>query len=284
MPRSMTGYGRAVKTFEKREVTVEIKAVNHRFFEFSARTPRQYNFLEERLKKLFSAEINRGKVEAYVSVTSVGDPDETVEPNTEVIKSYVDALRSVGETVSLNDDLSLSHLLRIPDAFTVRKVEEDEEELWEDVRQTAEEALAAFVSMRTAEGEKLRSDIMRKLDEIEADVAEVSVRSPEVTVQYRDRLYSKHIDEQRILTEAAIFADKTAVDEEIVRLRSHISQYREILSLSEPIGKRLDFLIQEFNREVNTIGSKCNDLAITKLVLEMKGIVEKIREQIQNIE
>ncbi len=292
MPRSMTGYGRAVKTFEKREVTVEIKAVNHRFFEFSARTPRQYNFLEERLKKLFSAEINRGKVEAYVSVTSVGDPDETVEPNTEVIKSYVDALRSVGETVSLNDDLSLSHLLRIPDAFTVRKVEEDEEELWEDVRQTAEEALAAFVSMRTAEGEKLRSDIMRKLDEIEADVAEVSVRSPEVTVQYRDRLYSKlkelleekNIDEQRILTEAAIFADKTAVDEEIVRLRSHISQYREILSLSEPIGKRLDFLIQEFNREVNTIGSKCNDLAITKLVLEMKGIVEKIREQIQNIE
>ena len=292
MPRSMTGYGRAVKTFEKREVTVEIKAVNHRFFEFSARTPRQYNFLEERLKKLFSAEINRGKVEAYVSVTSVGDPDETVEPNTEVIKSYVDALRSVGETVSLNDDLSLSHLLRIPDAFTVRKVEEDEEELWEDVRQTAEEALAAFVSMRTAEGEKLRSDIMRKLDEIEADVAEVSVRSPEVTVQYRDRLYSKlkelleekNIDEQRILTEAAIFADKTAVDEEIVRLRSHISQYREILSLNEPIGKRLDFLIQEFNREVNTIGSKCNDLAITKLVLEMKGIVEKIREQIQNIE
>ena len=292
MPRSMTGYGRAVKTFDDREVTVELKAVNHRFFEFTARAPRQYAFVEERLKKLFSAEINRGKVEAFVSVTSVGAPDETVEANLEVIESYVTALRNIQYKVGAVDDLALSHLLKIPEAFTVKKVEEDEEQLWGEIAETANEALAAFVSMRQTEGEKLRADILLKLDEIEADVNKVEKRSPEVTAAYRDRLYSKlrelledkNIDEQRILTEAAIFADKTAVDEETVRLKSHISQYREILAKSGPIGKQLDFLIQEFNREVNTIGSKCNDLEITKIVLEMKNAVEKIREQIQNIE
>ncbi len=292
MPRSMTGYGRAVKTFDDREVTVELKAVNHRFFEFTARAPRQYAFVEERLKKLFSAEINRGKVEAFVSVTSVGAPDETVEANLEVIESYVTALRNIQYKVGAVDDLALSHLLKIPEAFTVKKVAEDEEQLWGEISQTANEALAAFVSMRQTEGEKLRADILLKLDEIEADVNKVEKRSPEVTAAYRDRLYSKlrelledkNIDEQRILTEAAIFADKTAVDEETVRLKSHISQYREILAKSGPIGKQLDFLIQEFNREVNTIGSKCNDLEITKIVLEMKNAVEKIREQIQNIE
>ena len=288
----MTGYGRAVKTFDDREVTVELKAVNHRFFEFTARAPRQYAFVEERLKKLFSAEINRGKVEAFVSVTSVGATDETVEANLEVIESYVTALRNIQYKVGAVDDLALSHLLKIPEAFTVKKVAEDEEQLWGEISQTANEALAAFVSMRQTEGEKLRADILLKLDEIEADVNKVEKRSPEVTAAYRDRLYSKlrelledkNIDEQRILTEAAIFADKTAVDEETVRLKSHISQYREILAKNGPIGKQLDFLIQEFNREVNTIGSKCNDLEITKIVLEMKNAVEKIREQIQNIE
>ena len=288
----MTGYGRAVKTFDDREVTVELKAVNHRFFEFTARAPRQYAFVEERLKKLFSAEINRGKVEAFVSATSVGAPDETVEANLEVIESYVTALRNIQYKVGAVDDLALSHLLKIPEAFTVKKVEEDEEQLWSEISQTANEALAAFVLMRQTEGEKLRADILLKLDEIEADVNKVEKRSPEVTAAYRDRLYSKlrelledkNIDEQRILTEAAIFADKTAVDEETVRLKSHISQYREILAKNGPIGKQLDFLIQEFNREVNTIGSKCNDLEITKIVLEMKNAVEKIREQIQNIE
>lgn len=292
MPRSMTGYGRAVKVFDDFEITVELKSVNHRFFEFFAKTPRQYAFLEERLKKLFSSEINRGKVEAYVSVTAVGVPDETVSPNLDVIKSYVTALHDVGNLLSIPDDISLSHVLRIPDAFSVTKREDDEEALWSEVKATADEALKAFVSMREVEGEKLRSDILLKLEEIEKSVETIEKRSPEVTAQYRERLYSKlseilhdkNIDEQRILTEAAIFADKTAVDEETVRLRSHIGQCRDILCENEPIGKRLDFLIQEFNREVNTIGSKCNDLEITKLVLGMKNAVEKIREQIQNIE
>ena len=292
MPRSMTGYGRAVKVFDDREITVELKAVNHRFFEFTARVPRQYSFMEERLKKLISPEVNRGKVEAYVSVTSVSEPEETVVANVDIIGSYVTALRDIKDALAVSDDLSLSHLLRIPDAFTVVKREEDEEQVWEEVRITAEEAVAAFVDMRRTEGEKLKSDILIKLDEIEANVSKVAERSPQVTEKYRERLYAKlkelledrNVDDQRVLTEAAIFADKTAVDEEIVRLRSHISQYREILSQNEPIGKRLDFLIQEFNREVNTIGSKCNDLEITKTVLEMKNAVEKIREQIQNIE
>ena len=292
MPRSMTGYGRAVKVFDDFEITVELKSVNHRFFEFFAKTPRQYAFLEERLKKLFSSEINRGKVEAYVSVTAVGVPEETVSPNFDVIKSYVTALHDVGNRLLIPDDISLSHVLRIPDAFSVTKREDDEEALWSEVKATADEALKAFVSMREVEGEKLRSDILLKLEEIEKSVETIEKRSPEVTAQYRERLYSKlseilhdkNIDEQRILTEAAIFADKTAVDEETVRLRSHIGQCRDILCENEPIGKRLDFLIQEFNREVNTIGSKCNDLEITKLVLGMKNAVEKIREQIQNIE
>lgn len=292
MPRSMTGYGRAVKTFENREITVEIKAVNHRFFEFFARVPRQYSFLEERLKKLFSPTINRGKVETYVSIAAIGDPDEVVKPNVEIMKSYVVALRAANAELGIADDLALSNLLRIPDAFSVEKAEEDEEQLWEQVKSAAEEALSAFIEMRKAEGERLKSDILIKLSEIEANVERVEKRSPEVVKRHYDRLYAKlcellqdkNIDEQRILTECAIFADKTAVDEESVRLHSHIAQYRELLELDEPIGKRLDFLIQEFNREVNTTGSKCSDLDITKIVLEMKGTVEKIREQIQNIE
>ena len=292
MPRSMTGYGRAVKIFDNREITVELKAVNHRFFEFSARVPRQYSFLEDRLKKLFSSEINRGKVEAFVSIAAVGGPEETVEANEDIIKSYVSALRGLQNSLDVEDDLSLSSLLRIPDAFTVKKPEEDEEEIWSQTEAAAKEALSAFVLMRQTEGEKLKSDILEKLGEIEANVLKIEERSPEVTAQYRERLYAKlrelmedkDIDDRRILTEAAVFADKTAVDEETVRLKSHIAQCGDILSKSGPVGKQLDFLIQEFNREVNTIGSKCNDLAITKLVLDMKNAVEKIREQIQNIE
>lgn len=292
MPRSMTGYGRAIKTYETREITVEIKSVNHRFFEFSTKLPRQYSFLDERLKKLCSSAVSRGKVEMYVAVSAIGEPEEKIAANVEVIDSYVKALREIKDKVNAIDDISLSHILRIPDAFIVTKREEDEDELWNQVSETAHEALDAFMKMRETEGEKLRADILLKLDEIEKNVDKVSARSPEVTEQYMQRLYSKlceiladqNIDCQRILTEAAIFADKTAVDEEIVRLRSHISQYRDILGMNEPIGKRLDFLIQEFNREVNTIGSKCNDLEITKTVLDMKNCVEKIREQIQNIE
>lgn len=292
MPKSMTGYGRAMKSFPSHEITVEVKAVNHRFFEFSCRLPRQYSFLEEKLKSLFASQISRGKVESYVSIQCTDGSDALVTVNTPLAKSYVDALRDANSELRLNDDLTLSQLFRMSDIFSVTKVETDENELWNMVCEVAQEALNSFVAMRKIEGDRLRDDILSKLTFIENTVAKIESRSPEVTEQYRARLYNKicevlgdkNIDESRILTEAAIFADKTAVDEELVRLGSHIAQYRELLSLDEPIGKKLDFLTQEMNREVNTTGSKCNDLTITHMVVDLKSTIEKIREQIQNIE
>lgn len=292
MPKSMTGYGRASKSFESYEITVELRSVNHRFFEFSARIPRQYSFLEDKLKSLFASKINRGKVEAYVSINCIDGSDAVVEVNTSLADNYISALRKANEQLGLKDDLTLSKLFRMSDVFTVQKVESDENELWELVSATALEALDSFIAMRAVEGERLKNDILSKLDYIEETVEKIETRSPDVTKEYRAKLYSrlcdvlgdKNIDESRILTEAAIFADKTAVDEETVRLRSHISQYRDLLSLDEPIGKKLDFLIQEMNREVNTTGSKCSDLTITRMVVDLKSTIEKIREQIQNIE
>ncbi len=292
MPKSMTGYGRSKMLFGAREITVEIRSVNHKFFEFSSRVPRQYGYIEDKLKALFSASVSRGKVEAYVSISTNDGSDVSVEVNTPLAENYISALRKANSTLNLNDDITLTRLFGIPDIFTVTKAETDENELWEEVRATASAALEGFVDMRRREGERLKADILTKLDYIEETVAKIELRSPEVTKEYRERLYQKlcdilqdkNIDEARILTEAAIFADKTAVDEETVRLKSHVASFRELLELDEPIGKKLDFLVQEMNREVNTTGSKCSDLTITKMVVDLKSTIEKVREQIQNIE
>ncbi len=292
MPKSMTGYGRSKMLFGAREITVEIRSVNHKFFEFSSRVPRQYGYIEDKLKALFSASISRGKVEAYVSISTNDGSDVSVEVNTPLAENYISALRKANSTLNLTDDITLTRLFGIPDIFTVTKAETDENELWEEVRATASAALEGFVDMRRREGERLKADILTKLDYIEETVAKIELRSPEVTKEYRERLYQKlcdilqdkNIDEARILTEAAIFADKTAVDEETVRLKSHVASFRELLELDEPIGKKLDFLVQEMNREVNTTGSKCSDLTITKMVVDLKSTIEKVREQIQNIE
>ena len=292
MPKSMTGYGRSKMRFGAREITVEIRSVNHKFFEFSSRVPRQYGYIEDKLKALFSASISRGKVEAYVSISTNDGSDVSVEVNTPLAENYISALRKANSTLNLTDDITLTRLFGIPDIFTVTKAETDENELWEEVRATASAALEGFVDMRRREGERLKADILTKLDYIEETVAKIELRSPEVTKEYRERLYQKlcdilqdkNIDEARILTEAAIFADKTAVDEETVRLKSHVASFRELLELDEPIGKKLDFLVQEMNREVNTTGSKCSDLTITKMVVDLKSTIEKVREQIQNIE
>ncbi len=292
MPKSMTGYGRSKMLFGAREITVEIRSVNHKFFEFSSRVPRQYGYIEDKLKALFSASISRGKVEAYVNISTNDGSDVSVEVNTPLAENYISALRKANSTLNLTDDITLTRLFGIPDIFTVTKEETDENELWEEVRATAAAALEGFVDMRRREGERLKADILTKLDYIEGTVAKIELRSPEVTREYRERLYQKlcdilqdkNIDEARILTEAAIFADKTAVDEETVRLKSHVASFRELLELDEPIGKKLDFLVQEMNREVNTTGSKCSDLTITKMVVDLKSTVEKVREQIQNIE
>lgn len=292
MIRSMTGYGRSQQTLDGREILVEIKSVNHRYFEFSARVPRAYGYLEEKLKSFLQGKVSRGKIEMGVTIYNIEGKDALIEVNSSIAKGYVDALRKANESLMLKDDITLSNLIRLPDIFNVIKNTEDEEVIWNDVKIAAEEALNNFVSMREAEGVKMREDVEQRLDYIEKLVGKVEERSPMVTEAYRERLYNKlveilndkKIDEQRILTEAAIFSEKTAVDEETVRLKSHINQFRNLLESGEPVGRKLDFLIQEFNRESNTIGSKAQDVEITKIVVELKSEIEKIREQIQNIE
>ena len=292
MIKSMTGFGRGHKVLNGRDITVEIRSVNHRYYEFSSRLPRSLNYVEERLKSLLQGRISRGKVEVSVLLNNVEAADEKITINHEIVREYIDALRSVKEEFGLTDDLALSNVLRIPDAFTVVKTETDEEQLWEDIKSTAEEALEHFISMRENEGDRMKQDVLSRLAKIEEWVGVVETRSPQVVEDYRKRLYDKmcevlsssNIDENRILLEAGIFSEKTAVDEETVRLRSHIAQFRSMLESGEPVGRKLDFLVQEMNREANTIGSKSNDMQITSLMLETKSEIEKIREQIQNIE
>ena len=292
MIKSMTGFGRGHKVLNGRDITVEIRAVNHRYYEFSARLPRSLGYIEDKLKSMLQGRINRGKVEVSVLVCNVAAADEKITINKEIVRDYVEALRSVKDEFSLQDDLSLSNILRIPDAFTVVKEETDEEQLWEDIKSAAEEALEHFIAMREAEGERMKQDVMSRLDRIEEWVGIVEQRSPMIVEDYRRKLYDKmcevlestSIDENRILMEAGIFSEKTAVDEETVRLRSHIAQFRTMLESGEPVGRKLDFLVQEMNRETNTIGSKANDLETGRLVVEMKSELEKLREQVQNIE
>ncbi len=292
MIKSMTGYGRGQQIIDGREITVEIKSVNHRYFEFSARVPRAYGYLEEKLKSFIQNRVSRGKVDVGITIFNIEGKDAQIEVNQSIAIGYVEALRKANVTIGLNDDLSLSQLIRLPDIFNVVKTTEDEEVIWNLVKTVAEEALDNFVSMRETEGQKMKDDINSRLAYISELVGKVEERSPMVTEAYRERLYNKisellndkKIDEQRILTEAAIFSEKTAVDEETVRLKSHIQQFTTLLDSTEAVGRKLDFLIQEFNRESNTIGSKAQDVEITRIVVELKSEIEKIREQIQNIE
>ncbi len=292
MIKSMTGFGRGHQVLNGRDITVEIRAVNHRYYEFSCRLPRAYSFAEEKLKALLQGKISRGKTEVSVLIQNVTAVSEKITANKEVITEYVTALREIQDELSLEDDLTLSSVMRLPDAFTVVKEEADEEQMWEDLKAVAEEALERFIAMREIEGERMKADISGRLDTIERNVAVVEERSPMIVEAYRKRLYDKMCevlegkgpDENRILLEAGIFSEKTAVDEETVRLRSHIAQFREMLESGEPVGRKLDFLIQEMNRETNTIGSKVQDIEVTRIVVDQKSEIEKIREQIQNIE
>ncbi len=288
----MTGYGRGQATVDGTDILVEIKSVNNRYYDFSARLPRMYGYLEEKLKTFMNGSISRGKIEVSVSIYNSGSKSEEISINLDVANGYINALREANETLGLNDDITLSHVSRFPDVFIIKKIIEDEESVWNNIKPVAEEAVARFVAMRETEGEKMKEDLSSRLDFILSKVEEVEKISPTTTENYRNRLYQKlkdilsdnNIDEQRILTEAAIFSEKVAVDEETVRLRSHISQFRELLETDEPVGRKLDFLVQEMNRESNTIGSKAQDIAITKIVVDIKSEIEKIREQIQNIE
>ena len=292
MIKSMTGYGKSEQTIDSLNVTVEIKSVNHRYFEFSARVPREYGFLEEKLKKYCNSLITRGKVECYVSVEDLEEREMEVNVNETLAAGYVKALKELSERFGLKDDISAVTLSRYPDVITLHKASEDEERIWNAVKTVAETAVSKFIEMRETEGSKLRGDILSRADYIIECVEFIEGRSPETVREYNEKLKQRMkellgdaaVDEQRLLNEAAIYADKIAVDEETVRLRSHISQLREFMNSSEAIGRKLDFLVQEINREAITIGSKAQDVDIAKKVIAIKAEVEKIREQVQNIE
>lgn len=292
MVRSMTGFGRGQYESEKMTVTVELKSVNHRYFELYSRVPRNYSFLEEKLKSALQGRISRGKVECSVSIEALDSDDVVVKVNHSLAKAYIEALGELADTYGLRNDVSAVSLTRYGDVFAVRKEETDEDEVWSAVKAALDIATDNFIAMREREGEKLKNDICGRADNILSMVSFVEERSPQTVHEYnekmkqriRDLLDDAKVDEQRLLTEAAIYADKVAVDEETVRLRSHIDQLKAMFCEQDAIGRKLDFLVQEINREANTIGSKCADVQITNQVLSIKAEVEKIREQVQNIE
>lgn len=292
MVMSMTGFGRAELSVGTRDIIVEIKSVNHRYYEFSCRTGRGYSFLEDKLKKYVGERVSRGKVDMYVSITENDDTAVEVDLNIPLASGYVRAMRSLAEEYDITDDTSVSTLSRFSDVFQIHRPPTDEDAVFNDVKVAVDAAMDHFIAMRSAEGEKLRDDILSRADTILSIVGEIEERSPVTVKEYRDRLYQKlseilasnDIDEQRILTEAAIFADKVAVDEETVRLRSHFSQMKTFFESDQPIGRKLDFIVQEMNREANTIGSKVTDSLLAHKVVDIKGEIEKIREQVQNIE
>lgn len=292
MIRSMTGYGRALEVIDGMSITAEIKSVNHRYFEFSSRTPRTYGFLDEKLKSYVQSKITRGKIECYVYIESLEAEDCTVQINHSLASGYIKALEELGERYGLQNDTTVTSVAKYHDIFSIHKEEADEEKIWQAVKAVLDKAIVSFVSMRETEGEKLKNDILSRCDIILEKVQFIEERSPETVKEYNAKLLERmktvlgdvHVDEQRILTEAAIYADKIAVAEETVRLRSHISQMHEFMKSDVAIGKKMDFLIQEFNREANTIGSKAQDVEIAKRVIDIKAEIEKIREQVQNIE
>ncbi len=292
MIKSMTGFGREQCVIDQYDIMVEIKSVNHRYYEFSSRLPRQYNYLDEKLKSLVKGNISRGKVEVSVTVNNLNGREANIKADRLLAEGYINALLEINADIGLDDDLKLSNLLRLPDIFNVQRETVDEDYIWSIVKQAAESAIEKFVVMRRNEGRAMKADLLEKLGNVESMLAEVERHAPETVENYRERLFQKlqevlserEIDEQRILMEAAVFAEKIAVDEETVRLHSHIKQFGELLDSDEPVGRKLDFLVQEINREINTIGSKAQNLEITKCVVNMKAEVEKLREQIQNIE
>jgi len=283
MIRSMTGYGGAKGTVEGLSVTVELKSVNNRYLDIAVRMPRNFLFAEDAVKSTIQQHVSRGKLDVFVTVLRVNEP---------LLRAYIDTLNALAVRYDLKNDMSLMSLMRFPDILSVEKAEADQDKIRSGLIELTQQALADYDQMREREGEKLRADVAEKLARIESLVTRVETAAPETAAAYEARLRQKletvlaatDIDEARIIAEAAIFADHVAVDEETVRLRSHIAQLRQMLESGSPVGRKADFLIQEFNREANTIGSKCQNADIAKVVVDLKSEIEKIREQIQNIE
>lgn len=289
---SMTGYGSAKGSVEGQEITVELKSVNNRYLDCSVRLPRNFLFAEDTVKQAVSAGVLRGKVDVFVSAQASQDSGTVVSVNEELARGYRDAVARIAETLGLESGLNAFSLARFPDVLTVERRELDKDKAAAALSEITEKAVEEFNAMREREGERLRRDMLGKLETIEGLVSVVEERSPQTVKEYRERLEARlrdiladrSLDEQRVITEAAIFADRTAVDEETVRLRSHIAQFRTMLEEGSPIGRKMDFLVQEFNRESNTIGSKCSDASLAKVVVDLKSEIEKIREQLQNVE
>ncbi len=292
MIKSMTGFGRAQETIDGMSITVEMKSVNHRYFDFSSRVPRIYAFLDEKLKSYIQSRVSRGKLECYVQIEALEIEDCVVSVNHSLAAGYIEALKELAERYELTQDITVTSVAKYHDIFSVHKTEADEERIWNAVKTVTDKALASFISMREKEGEKLKADILSRCDIILENVKFIEERSPQTVIEYNNKLLERmktvledvQVDEQRLLAEAAIFADKIAVAEETVRLRSHIDQMHEFMDSEIAIGRKTDFLIQEFNREANTIGSKAQDVEIARKVIDIKAEIEKIREQVQNIE
>ncbi|HCI22432.1 MAG TPA: YicC family protein [Clostridiales bacterium] len=288
----MTGYGSAKGSVEGQEITVELKSVNNRYLDCSVRLPRNFLFAEDTVKQAVSTGVSRGKVDVFVSAQASQDSGTVVSVNEELARGYRDAVARIGETLGLESGLNAFSLARFPDVLTVERRELDKDKAAAALSEITAKAVEEFNAMREREGERLRRDMLGKLETIEGLVSVVEERSPQTVKEYRERLEARlrdiladrSLDEQRVITEAAIFADRTAVDEETVRLRSHIAQFRTMLEEGSPIGRKMDFLVQEFNRESNTIGSKCSDASLAKVVVDLKSEIEKIREQLQNVE
>ena len=292
MVKSMTGYGRAVETVNGREYTVELRSVNNRYLDCTVKLPRTLSFAEDAVTQAVKATISRGKVDVFISLRTEGAQDVKISLNAPVVEGYLAAMRQMVDTYGVRDDISVSTLSQLPDVFTVEKPEVDEEALQADLMGVVDKALTQYDAMRSAEGKALENDLRGRGQTILELVSQVEAGSGQTVIDYRTRLENKlkevlantAIDESRILTEAAIFADKVAVDEETVRLRSHLDQMNHMLTAGGAIGRKLDFLLQEMNRESNTIGSKCCDVRLARIVVEIKAELEKIREQTQNIE
>ena len=290
--KSMTGYGRAVQTVNGREFTVEVRSVNNRYLDCNVKLPRMVSFAEDAVKQAVKAAISRGKVDVFISVKSEAEADTKITLNTAILEGYLNAMRRMVDEHGVKDDISVSTVSRLPEIFTVEKPEVDEEQLKADLLQVVAAALEGYNAFRAAEGAALDADLRSRGNTILELVAQVEAGNGQTVIDYRAKLYNKlkevlantNIDESRILTEAAIFADKVAVDEETVRLRSHLEQMNNMLTAGGAMGRKLDFLLQEMNREANTIGSKCTDVRLARIVVDIKAELEKIREQTQNIE
>ena len=289
--RSMTGYGRCTRVIDGRQLTIEVKSVNHRFLDLGFRMPRSFAFLEEDARRIIGQRLNRGHVDLFATYRNLRTDARTVTVDSALLSAYMGALDSIGETSGMRDDRTLMSVSRLPDVLVVEEAEEDREALKLLMAEALGGALDEMVAMREREGASMKADLILHVDEIERMTGEIEQRYPETVAEYQQRLKQRveellggDMDEQRILQEVAVMADRSAIAEETVRLHSHIAQLRELFEQDEPVGRRIDFIVQELNREVNTISSKSQDIPITRLVVSCKAEIEKLREQLQNVE